>query len=240
MRALTLPIMLSVGLASAAGAASSKPPVVIELFTSQGCSACLPADSLFGELAEREDVIALGLHVDYWDYMGWKDVFSQRAYSERQRRYSTSLNQRYIYTPQVIVNGVYQDVGSHPRAIQRLIEKAHNAAGDGPALAVAGDGARRTLRISEDKTDRTATVWLVGFDRKHETSVTAGENSGRHLINYNVVRAMVPIGTWTGNSLELALDLTSIPRSCDGAAVIVQLHGTGPIIAAVPLHLAQH
>lgn len=236
MRRVVLAIVLAVGLGTA-DAADRDRPVVVELFTSQSCNACPPADAFLGELAKRPGVIALGLHVDYWDYTGWKDPFAQRAHTERQRSYSRTLSQRYIYTPQVVVNGSYQNVGSDRGAVTKLIEKAHNATNRGPMLAVVGDSLQRTLRIGRGATPQSATVWLVGFDGKHETAVAAGENSGRRLINYNVVRAMWPIGAWTGAPTELPFDLGSIPPSCDGAAVFVQADETGPIIAAMRLDL---
>jgi hypothetical protein len=241
MRQVALAIVLgSIFLESGAGAAHAadrERQVVVELFTSQSCSACPPADAFLGVLAKRPGVIALGLHVDYWDYTGWKDPFAQRTHTERQRNYSRTLSQRYIYTPQMVIDGSYQNVGSDRDKVDKLIEKAHKATNQGPALAVVGDGLQRTLRIGRGATLQPATVWLVGFDRMHETAVAAGENSGRRLINYNVVRAMLPIGAWTGSAAELPLDLRLLPPSCDGAAVFVQADETGPIITAISLAL---
>jgi hypothetical protein len=229
-------IVLALG-AGAADAADRERQVVVELFTSQSCNACPPADALLGELANRPGVIALGFHVDYWDYTGWKDPFAQRAHTERQRNYSRTLSQRYIYTPQMVIDGSYQNVGSDRGAINKLIEKAHKATNHVPTLAVVGNGSQRTLRIGPGAIPQPATVWLVGFDRKHETAVAAGENSGRLLINYNVVRAMLPIGAWIGTSVEVPLDLGLLPPSCDGAAVFVQADETGRVIAAISLDL---
>lgn len=239
MRALALAVII---LAASAGTATSRDTrsiVVVELFTSQGCRACRTAESLVGELAQHEDVLALSLHVDYWDYIGWNDVFARRAYSERQHRYSVALRQRYIYTPQVIVNGLYSESGERREAVLVAVERARASERSGPLLAIAGDGDKRTLRVGWGKMTKGATVWLVGFDRKHETTVTAGENEGSRVVNYNVVRAMIPIGTWSGPPTELAVDLRLLPASCDGAAVIVQAGGVGPIAAALRLELAK-
>jgi hypothetical protein len=235
MRSLILALAVSLGIGAAQ--AADRQPVVVELFTSQGCNSCPPADEFLGELAKRADVLALSLHVDYWDYIGWKDPFARRAHTERQRDYSRALSQRYVYTPQMVVNGALQGVGSDRAVINRLIEKARKAQGAAPALSVTGDGAQRTLRIGAAGAATAATVWLVGFDRRHETPVRAGENSGRRLANHNVVRTMQPIGTWQGQAEEIALDLSAIAVECDGAAVIVQAGETGPVVAATRVDL---
>jgi hypothetical protein len=235
MRTLLIAFGLLAGIATAQ--ADEKRPVVVELFTSQGCNSCPPADAFLGELAARADVLALGLHVDYWDYIGWKDPFAQRAHTERQRGYSRTLHQRYVYTPQMVIDGVLQGVGSEPATINKLIEKARKAHAAGPALAIAGEGAQRTLRIGPGKTDAAATVWLVGYDRKHETPIRAGENSGRHLANYNVVRFMKQVGTWTGAAASVPLDLQPVAAKCERAAIIVQTEETGPIVAAMRVEL---
>lgn len=237
MRALALAVIM---LAVSAGTATSRDMrsiVVVELFTSQGCRACRTAESLLGELARHEDVLALSLHVDYWDYIGWNDVFARPAYSERQHRYSVALRQRYIYTPQVIVNGLHSESGERRDAVLVAVEGARASERSGPLLAIADDGAKRTLRVGWGTITKSATIWLVGFDRKHETAVTAGENEGLQAINYNVVRAMIPIGTWSGPPTEVAVDFRLLPSSCDGAAVLVQVGGVGPIVAALPLDL---
>jgi hypothetical protein len=235
MRILMIALAVTLGIGAAAQAADRR-PVVVELFTSQGCNSCPPADAFLGELAARDDVIALSLHVDYWDYIGWKDPFAQRAHTERQRGYSRALSQRYVYTPQMVVDGALQDVGSDRAAIDKLIDKARRAQ-VGPTLSVAGEGAQRVLRISSANANAAATIWLVGFDRKHETPVRAGENSGKRLANHNVVRMMHPVGKWNGGAVEIALDLAAVTADCDGAAVIVQTEETGPIVAATRIDL---
>ena len=212
-------------------------PVVVELFTSQGCNSCPPSDDFFAELARRPGVLALSLHVDYWDYIGWKDPFAQRAHTERQRSYSRTLHQRYVYTPQIVVNGAYQHVGTDRAAIEKLIARARKEAAGGPTLAVSGAGLQRRLSIGSANADAPATVWLVGFDRKHDTAVKAGENSGRRIANYNVVREMVAIGSWTGGAAELPLDLAPVAADCDAAAILVQVEETGPIVAATAVEL---
>jgi hypothetical protein len=230
MRRLLIASLLTLGVATAH--AADDRPVVVELFTSQGCSSCPPADAFLGELAVRPDVLALGLHVDYWDYIGWKDPFAQRAHTERQRSYSRALNQRYVYTPQMVIDGTLQGIGSDQGKINKLIDKARKTAVNGPTLAVTGSGAKRVVHVGAGKAAAPATVWLVFFDSKHETKVKAGENSGRRLANYNVVRTMAPVGKWTGSAIDIPVDLDAINADCDGAAVIVQAEETGPIVSA--------
>ena len=234
MRTLMFALALSLGIGAAQAADR---PVVVELFTSQGCHSCPPADTFLAELARRDDVLALSLHVDYWDYIGWKDPFAQRAYTERQRGYSRALSQRYVYTPQMVVDGTLQGVGSDRAEINKLIDKARKAADAGPSLAVTGTGTQRVLRIGAAKAGPAATVWLIGFDRAHETPVRAGENSGKRLANHNVVRTMEPVGTWKGAPAEIALDLSAVAANCDGAAILVQGDETGPIVAATAITL---
>ena len=236
MRKLLIGAVLLFGIAAAH---AQERPVVVELFTSQGCNSCPPADAFLGELTKRPDVLALGLHVDYWDYIGWKDPYAQRAYAERQRNYSRALNQRFVYTPQMVIDGTLQGVGSETATINKLIDKARKLAQHGPTLSVTGSGAQRVVHVGAANAAAPAKVWLVFFDSKHETAVQAGENSGRQLANYNVVRTMTPVGRWTGSAVDLPVDLDAIDADCDGAAVIVQAEETGPILAATRIDRKQ-
>src|SRR4051812_38711022 len=137
-------------------------PVVVELFTSQGCNSCPPADAFLAELAKRPDVLALSLHVDYWDYIGWKDPFAQHAFTVRQRDYSRALSQRYVYTPQMVINGELQGVGSERRTIEALIARAakeqKTASENRPSIRYVGN----EVRI-EGGADTRATIWLAVF-----------------------------------------------------------------------------
>ncbi|MBI3452303.1 MAG: DUF1223 domain-containing protein [Rhodospirillales bacterium] len=218
-------------------------PVVIELFTSQGCSSCPPADAFLGELAGRKDVVALALHVDYWDYIGWKDPYAQRAFTERQREYARSLAQRYVYTPQMVVDGRLQGVGSDRAEINRLIAAAAGerkktaAANPEVKLVPAGDGGR-DVRIEGGSFRGKAAVWAAFYDSRHQTSVLRGENRGRNLVDYNVVRELRPLGVFDGRPATLRLEVSETASTCDAGVVVVQAlaaDGTpsGPIIGAV-------
>jgi hypothetical protein len=224
-----------VGLAAPALAGERANPIVVELFTSQGCSSCPPADAFLGDLTKRPDVLALAWHVDYWDYIGWKDPFAQPAFTARQRDYGRSLAQRYVYTPQMVVDGRLQGVGSERPAIDRLIAQAArqhglNAAAR-PSLRLDGD----TVRIEGGTPDTAAVVWLALFEPEHRTRVARGENAGRSLGNYNIVRELRVLGRYSGEAtmLPLGLDASAADK---GRAIVVQREtpaGPGPILASL-------
>ena len=211
--------------------------VVVELFTSQGCSSCPPADDLLDELAGRPGVVALSLHVDYWDYIGWKDPYASPQYTARQQHYAEALNLRYVYTPQIVVDGRANVVGSHRAQVLEAIEAA--AQRDRPITITFGTRSGGTVIIPEGHApDEGATVWLAVYDREHVTEIKRGENTGHKLRNANVVRRFERLGTWTGARLEIPLDLSGArARGRDGCAVIVQRGRAGPILAAAAMSL---
>lgn len=212
-----------------AGAPAAKGPVVVELFTSQGCSSCPAADKFLAEMAGRGDIVALSFHVDYWNYMGWTDPFARADNSARQRAYKHAMGQRYVYTPQMVIDGRTQAIGSERDTVERLIGEA----AERPRLAVGLTQNGSTVSVTVPGSDEAdvAVVWLVVFDRKHKTAVERGENSGRSMVNVHVVQSMTPIGKWTGQPLEISYtsDMLTPQR---GAAVLVQKKGTGPILGA--------
>jgi hypothetical protein len=213
-------------------------PVVVELFTSQGCSSCPPADAYLRELARRSDVIALAYHVDYWNYIGWVDPFASKETTQRQRDYARSLGQRYVYTPEMVVDGARHEDGSKREAIERLIAAARKVP-PGPAITLSrvGAGNLRIRIAGQQPADSTpAAVLLVKFDREHWTKVADGENQGRTLGDFQVVRSFRQIGTWNGE--KLAIDLDSEATGDGGCAVLLQRLGTGPILAASMLRFA--
>jgi hypothetical protein len=222
----------------AAGGTDSR-PVVVELFTSQGCSSCPPADALLSELTGRPDLLALSFHIDYWDYIGWKDPFASAQYTGRQRDYAAKLGLRYVYTPQMVIDGRHDAVGSNRRAVTRAIEKAAAAAAE-PAVTVTlapEDGGRAILSPGEAPPGG-ATVWLVTFDDGHDTQVARGENRGRALHNSNVVRELTALGTWRGEAQSFALDLPAARAAGrGGCAVIVQDGRGGPVLGAAKVDL---
>lgn len=217
---------------------AATPPVVVELFTSQGCSSCPPAEALLNELADEDGIIALEMHVDYWDYIGWADPFASPQITQRQRDYASQLELRYVYTPQMVIDGRYNAVGSRRQEVRAAIDEA--AARGKPLLLeyVEDDGYKLVIPAGSSP-DGGATVWLAVFDGLHKTDVERGENSGRTLINRNVVRELVELAVWTGERLEIPVDPEQMAaRGRAGCAVLVQQGRTGPILGAAAVMVA--
>ena len=228
-------VALIVGLPMHALAATAdKPLTVVELFTSQGCSSCPPADAFLGKLAREDDILALSMHVDYWDYIGWKDPFADPALTTRQRKYAARMELRYIYTPQMVIQGRWQEVGSKRGAIWPLIRDARKE--QSVAIHIAVEGSAVRVRLPAQPVAEAATVWLVAFDARHDTKIARGENGGRTLSYYNVVRSMTPIARWNGEAFDATHALPAGPDGTkQGIAVLVQAAETGPILGAVAI-----
>ncbi len=221
----------------AQAATDGRPPVVVELFTSQGCSSCPPADEFLTELAMRPDVIALSLHVDYWDYIGWKDPYGSPMITKRQRRYAAALGLRYVFTPQMIVDGRDSLVGSDRGAVESAIAAAR-ARQKSVDVSFRPDGGGVVVIAAGEAPAAGATVWQAIYDEVQETVVKRGENAGRTIRNVNVVRSFERLGTWTGERLEIPLNLgNDAARGRYGCVVIVQEGRSGPIIGAAVLML---
>ena len=222
-----------VGSAEAAG----ERPVVVELFTSQGCNSCPPAEALLRDLAEEDGIVALQLHVDYWDYIGWPDPFASPVMTSRQRSYARDLQLRYVYTPQMVIDGRYNVVGSDRRAVRKAIEEARARPGTILVELTEENGGRIVIPAGHSP-DGGAKVWLAVYDGYHETEVPKGENAGRTLKSRNVVRELVDLGTWRGERMEIAVDLAAArARGRAGCAVLLQQGETGPILGSVAMSL---
>ena len=206
-------LFLWLGLAVAIGPARAvERPIVVELFTSEGCSSCPPADALLAQLASRTDMLALSFHVDYWDRLGWKDPYSSHEATARQQHYATLLDLATVYTPQIVVDGKWQAVGSD-RA-----DYARHSLKEIP-VALALDHGQAQIRVGPGGAGVTASVLLIGFDRRHVSAVKGGENSGRALAHVDVVRGIGEIAQFTGNAGEIE---APIRRNCDRVAVVLQ------------------
>jgi hypothetical protein len=217
------------------GAVRAQPaPVVVELFTSQGCSSCPPADALLAELAAQPGVIALALHVDYWDYLGWKDSFASPAFSARQKAYAKSFGRRSIFTPQMVVQGREALVGHDAPGVLRAI--AEGMTEQAPInLALRREGGVLTISLSpRDAPVGAAEVHVVGVIPSHEVSIEGGENAGHRILYSNIVASWDTVATWDGTTaVELRYE------GLDGAAtpvvVIVQRGRIGPVLSAASL-----
>lgn len=205
------------------------PPVVLELFTSQGCSSCPPADLAVARAADRPDVIALSFNVTYWNHMGWKDTFSRPEFTERQVAYAKVLNAGGApYTPEVVAGGRAAGVGNSPGAIEQLIARGRTA----PLTSVTASQDRIAVAAGVAP-KRGAEVWLVRYDpRVIQVPVKAGENNGKTLPQRNVVRSLRRLGAWSGGPAAFLR-----PKAEPGLddVVIVQTKGGGPILAAARL-----
>jgi hypothetical protein len=223
--ALTAGFFLVAAYAANAGEPIGVKPVVVELFTSQGCSSCPPANANLAALSSRPGVIALSFGVTYWDYLGWKDTFAQPGFTQRQRDYSGALGHEGPFTPEIVVNGAADAVGNVRSDIVRLIDEA--PPGRGPEIAITHDG----LTLSDGvRPARAADVWLVRYDpRVVQVPVQRGENAGVTLPHKNVVHSLERLGEWDGTREKLAMS-----PATDGTrtAILVQEPNGGPIISA--------
>jgi hypothetical protein len=221
--ALLLLLLLLGLLASSACAAN--PIAVVELFTSQGCSSCPPANDNVRALADRTDVLSLSFGVTYWDQLGWKDTFAQPAFTARQVAYERVLHHAGPFTPQVVVDGRADVVGMRKGEVEGLIARTRLAGG--PSVDIRG---RQVTVAAGPASGGAADVWLVRYDpRTIEVAVRAGENNGRTLPHRNVVRQLLRLGAWSGK----AETFTAPPAPAGlASAVLVQAPGAGPILAA--------
>ncbi|MEE4120193.1 MAG: DUF1223 domain-containing protein [Paracoccaceae bacterium] len=222
------------GLAMLAGVAVAQDrehaPVVVELFTSQGCSSCPPADRLLSDLADRDDVIALALHVDYWDYIGWKDSFARPEHTARQRAYAEAAGERMVYTPQIVVGGTHRVVGARTMKVVDAIEAYAHA----PTLVrVEAERRGETLAVEAVAPGGAVAgrmvVQLVRYRPQETVAIKRGENAGHTFTYSNIVTAWDVVSEWTGaEPLSLLLDVPG----AEHAVVIVQQAGHGAILGA--------
>jgi hypothetical protein len=213
--------------------AAERSPVVVELFTSQGCNSCPPADAVLAELTRRDDVLPLSFHVTYWDRLGWPDTFGLEASTARQNGYAHWMGQRRVYTPQMVIGGRLDVVGSaRGRVIDGIKLIAENAPA-GPELRVDG----QTLTIGAGRAE-PATIWLIGFDDAHDVPIARGENHGKTLRYHHVVRTITDIGDWRGQALTLDLPVARYAAEGHGGlAILVQRQKDGAILSAARIDL---
>jgi hypothetical protein len=232
-----------VGAAVAAGGAAhpalAETRSVIELFTSQGCSSCPPADKLLAEYAGRSDVLTLSYNVDYWDYLGWKDTLASHDNSQRQRDYSVGRGDGDVYTPQAIVDGRIDVEGNSRDQIDAALTRNAGSLTVPITLSLAGDAV--TVNIGAAASDAPhATLWLVMYDRAVTVPIDRGENSGKSITYTNVVRRLRPIAMWTGAPMSVSLAKTEMEHAkADRCAVLLQTELKdglpGPIIGAATI-----
>ena len=209
------------------------PKAMIELFTSQGCSSCPPADKLMGELAARPDVLALTLAVDYWDYLGWKDTLAKHGHSQRQKAYAHMRGDSKMFTPQAVVNGRAMAIGSDRAALERAL-----AASPAPAVPVSVEARNGTVTVEIGALPGAAKaeVWLCPVASRMDVEIGRGENEGARVVYHNVVRGWVKLGTWEGMPARFETPVHRVPgEGIDAVAVFVQSGSStepGPVLGA--------
>ncbi|MCZ8544093.1 thioredoxin family protein [Mesorhizobium qingshengii] len=220
---------------------TDKPLGVVELFTSQGCNSCPPADALFAELAAKEDIVALAYHVDYWDYLGWQDTLSRKENTERQYDYMRAFGSRSVYTPQAVINGRVHVNGASRGEVDGALAR----------LAKTGEGMRVAIKVSRTS-DRVmidagdagagpsdAHVVIVYFDPPQTIKIGQGENTGRKMTYWNAVTGIQTAGMWHGKAQRYELPMSEISKK-GGCAVLLQSVGKdglpGPILGAAFIH----
>ena len=203
-------------------------PAVVELFTSEGCSSCPPAEAYVGELSQRPDVLALSFHVDYWDDLGWRDRFDIPEATPRQKGYAKALNLSSVYTPQIVIDGQRDFVGSDRQKIDKALSVARSGI---PVKIDVIDGVLR-IKLVATPGISSSEVLLVPYLRTAVSAIGRGENSGRTITEYNIVRAVHHLGSFTGEETQYAANVSSLPKDTTDVAVLVQVLRQGTVIAA--------
>lgn len=207
----------------------AEPVVVIELYTSQGCSSCPPADEFVAMLSSDPRILPLALHVDYWDYIGWADKFAQPKFSDRQRDYARAIGSRTIYTPQLIIGGQHRIEGFAPQETAARLQE-HLAAGSTVSLTVTRDGDQIVIRAEADPPlIEPVRIQLVRYKPEETVTIERGENAGKTITYHNIVTSWDRLGEWTGPD---PLELTAPFPGADPGAVILQSEGPAAILAA--------
>lgn len=228
-------VWLALGLQTDAHAGAAMRPLVLELFTSQGCSSCPHADQFLKKLAEDPNVLALSFHVDYWDYLGWKDPFASADNTRRQRIYAL-LHKDRLYTPQLVIDGADAVIGSHEWEVESAMASVRSGGMQIVPISLSTDTAEKTLNIhiadtvDSPKLPASATVWAMQFKKDAVTSVQAGENRGRTIENINNVVHITRLGTWNRKPQDYQLRLSDL--AADGVAILLQADAQGQIIGA--------
>lgn len=203
-------------------------PAVIELFTSEGCNSCPPAEAYIGELARRPDVLALAYHVDYWDDLGWRDRFALRESVARQNLYAQLLGRSSVYTPQVILDGREDYVGSDRASIERALTEGRT----GARVEIGASAGEIQISVAGPERVPPSEVLLVAYLREAVSAIGRGENAGRTLHEFNIVRGVRRLGHWDGTSTSFHIERSSLPPDVTDVAVLVQPVGQAPVIAA--------
>ena len=221
-------LLAAVALGLTLGASAQSRPVVVELFTSQGCSSCPPAEAYLGQLSTRPDVVALAFHVDYWDDLGWRDRFALRQSVERQDIYAKNLHRSSVYTPELVIDGRFDAVGADKRALARALAEPRPTV----PLSVSVRDGFVVVDVGAGSQSPGCEVWLVPYLRHALSAVSRGENAGRNLEEFNIVRDVRALGDWRGEAKVFRTPLSSLPADATDVAILIQPYGQGSMIGA--------
>jgi hypothetical protein len=210
----------------AATAWAQPAPTVVELYTSEGCSSCPPAEAQVGALAHQDGVIALAFHVDYWDSLGWKDRFEVPVAVPRQKQYAQRLHLSTVYTPQLVIDGQHDEVGGGKLA------NFSAARAPGVPLDLAVTHEQLQIAVGSQPQAAACDVLLVSYLPEATSKVTRGENAGHELHDFNIVRSFTNLGSWLGPARSFSVPLTSLPSDATAVAVLVQQKDQGAIVGA--------
>ncbi|WP_374373512.1 DUF1223 domain-containing protein [Dongia sp.] len=209
-------------------------PVVVELFTAEGCSSCPPADRYLADLAQRRDLLALSFHVDYWDYTGWQDRFAAPAFGARQHAYAKAKGENMVYTPQIVIAGALPMLGSDRVAVEAGLRAARNRKVMAEPVLAKDAGGDIRLTLPATPLSVPASLWFVTFTHRDQSDVTAGENNGQRVVSVNIVRTLRKLGQWQGGALTQSIRLTpeEMAAAPDACAIIANEAEFGPVVAA--------
>ncbi len=227
--------VLTIGSAVAQSVSATPIRAVVELYTSQGCNSCPPADALLGKLSKRPDIMALSLPITYWDYLGWKDTLAKEDFTNRQTNYAYALRQGQLYTPQMVINGRAHALGSDKKAVNAVIEAVRWANKDLIPISVTLKGNRLVIEVGKGaahQLGKEPTIWMAIVRPSVDVKITYGENRNNTITYYNVVRKLQSIGMWSGKSISRTIPARSTLRKGEKCAVFIQQDKAGPIIAA--------
>ena len=211
-------------------AAGGRVETVVELFSSQGCKSCPPADGLLSELRAMPGVLALTFHVDYWDYLGWKDTLASPEFSQRQYDYAKARGDMDVFTPQMVVNGEKQMVGNQRSEVMAVVAQSRRSSWP-VQLSLTEEGRETVIRVGEGEAQAEATLWVMPIVERTSVKIEKGEMAGREIAYTNVVRKIIPAGMWTGRAMEVALPRDGLmPPGASASVALLQQDKAGPIL----------
>ena len=211
-----------------AGAGAQTRPLVVELFTSEGCSSCPPAEAAIGQLSARADIVALAYHVDYWDDLGWRDRFELAQSVKRQNIYARNLHRASVYTPELVIDGRLDALGGDGSAVARALAAQRTSV----PLSISLHDAEVLIDVGAQPQSPACEVLLVPYLRHALSAIGRGENAGRNLEEFNIVREIRTLGGWQGEPKAFRVALSSLPRDATDVAVLIQPAGQGPMVGA--------